>query len=137
MALFFLFGLLKPVVNAGRNYQGDPRGESYLGLSQWLRENSAQTESIAYIEIGYLGYYTDNQIIDLGGLVLPEITPHIVEGDFAWGFWYYEPDHYVYLPDFYWALAEIRADPDFDERYQVVATLPGPRESDFVIFKRR
>lgn len=137
VALFFLLGLLKPTVNAALNHEGDPRGTSYVELSRWLRESAAPAESVAYIEIGYLGFYTNNQIIDLAGLVLPDITPHIASEDFAWGFWHYGPDYYVYLPDFDWAMAEIRADPRFDERYQALATLPGPRESDFVIFKHR
>ncbi|MGD9315475.1 MAG: hypothetical protein PVG56_01470 [Anaerolineae bacterium] len=137
IAFFFLVGLLRPTLDAALNYEGDPRGESYVELSNWLRERVEPAESVAYIEIGYLGFYTNNQIIDLAGLLLPEITPHIAAEDFAWGFWHYEPDYYIYLPDFDWALAEIRADPRFDQRYQAVATLPGPRESDFVIFKRR
>jgi hypothetical protein len=137
VAIFFLFGLLKPAVSAALNHKGDPRGETYAELSRWLRENAAPTESVAFVEIGYLGFYTSNQIIDLAGLVLPEITPHVASDDYAWGFWHYEPDYFVYLPDFDWALAGIRADPRFDERYQPVTVLPGPRESDFVIFKRR
>lgn len=137
VAFFFLFGLFKPTVDAALNYEGDPRGESYVELSNWLRESVEPAESVAYFEIGYLGFYTDNQIIDLAGLLLPEITPHIATEDLAWGFWHYEPDYYVYLPDFDWALEEIRADPRFDERYQAVATLSGPGDSDFVIFRRR
>lgn len=92
---------------------------------------------MAYIEIGYLGYYTDNRIIDLAGLTLPDLVPHIAEGDFAYGFWHYTPDYYVYLPEFDWALGNIRANPEFDRQYQPVVTLPGPSESDFVIYRHR
>ena len=84
----------------------------------------------------FRSYYTDNRIIDLAGLVLPDVVPHIAEGDFAWGFWQYKPDYYVCLPDFDWALASISADPRFDQQYQPVATLRGPRETDFIIYKR-
>jgi hypothetical protein len=69
--------------------------------------------------------------------VLPDIVPHIAAGDFAWGFWHYKPDYYVYLPDFDRALANIRSDPRFDLEYQPVATLPGPRKTDFTIYQRR
>ena len=55
--------------------------------------------------------------------------------DFAWGFWEYEPDYFVYLPDFDWALGAIRTDPRFEECYVPTAQLPGPREIDFTIFK--
>lgn len=132
----FVFLLAKPTVHAMRSYKGDPRGPSYTALSQWFRDHTKPSESIAFIEIGYLGYYTENRIIDLAGLVLPNIVPHIAAGDFAWGFWHYKPDYYVYLPDFDRALASIRANPRFDQEYQPVATLPGPRKTDFTIYKR-
>lgn len=125
-----------PTFNGILEYQGDSRGESYSALSQWFYENTEPSESIAFIEIGYLGYFTDNRIIDLAGLVLPDVIPHIAEGDFEWGFWKYEPDYYVYLADFDWALADIRADSRFGQEYQPVATLSGPRETDFIIFER-
>lgn len=137
MTLFLLFILSKPNYIYWKTYQGDPRGKSYTNLSQWFRENTNSQESIAFIEIGYLGYYTDNRIIDLAGLVLPEIVPHIANGDFSWGFWNYAPDYYIYLPDFDWALASIKENPRFDQEYQEVATLVGPRETNFTIFKRK
>ena len=90
----------------------------------------------SFIEVGYLGYYTDNRIVDLAGLVVPDIVPYIAEGDFAWGFWHHQPDYYIYLSDFDWALGSIRADPRFDQQYQLKATLPGPREIDFAVYKR-
>ncbi len=128
--------LARPAINGFRNYHGDSRGKSYIALAQWFQEHAEPSESIAYLEIGYLGYYTDNRIVDLAGLILPDIPPHIAEGDFTWGFWAYEPDYYVYLPDFDWALGDIRADPRFNQQYRAVATLPGPRTSDFTIYRR-
>ncbi|KAA3661257.1 MAG: hypothetical protein DWQ04_16980 [Chloroflexi bacterium] len=133
--VYVLFLLSKPMQNY-TNYRGDSRGTSYVALSDWFNENTQPTESIAYIEIGYLGFYTSNRIIDLAGLVTPAITPHISDGDFAWGFWHYTPDYYVYLPDFDWALAEIHTNPKFDLWYQPIAELPGPRETDFIIYER-
>lgn len=118
------------------DYTGDPRGPSYIQMSEWFNQNTLPSESIAYIEVGYLGFYTQNKIIDLAGLVTPDIVPHIAESDFTWGFWHYEPDYYVYLPDFDWALGEIKTNPQFEQLYQPVATLAGPRDADIVIYKR-
>lgn len=131
-----LWVVAKPTVNVVATYEGDARGESYVALSQWFRRHTQPSDSIAFIEIGYLGYHTDNRIVDLAGLILPDIVPHIAKGDFAWGFWHYQPDYYVYLPDFDWALASIRADARFEQQYRPVATLPGPRDAQFVIYKR-
>jgi hypothetical protein len=130
-----IFTMGKPTVNSILSYQGDPRSASYLELAEWIRNNTQAAESIAFIEVGYLGYYTDNPIVDLAGLVTADIVPHLAQGDSAWGFWYYKPDYYIYLPDFDWALAGIRSDPRFDREYQRVAVLSGPRQTDFVIYK--
>ncbi len=78
--------------------------------------------------------YPDNRILDLSGLTTPHNVPHVATGDFASGFWQHEPDFFVFLPDFGWALDEIRDGPQFDRLYQPVATLPGPREAEFVIY---
>jgi hypothetical protein len=134
--LLLVVMLAQSAFKAVSAYEGDARGDSYTALSQWFREHTDSSDSIAFIEVGYLGYYTENRIIDLVGLVLPDVVPHVAEGDFAWGFWRYEPDYYVYLPDFDWALASIKTDPRFAQQYRPVATLRGPREADFVIYAR-
>lgn len=136
LVVVLLLVLVTPTIRAMLRYEGDPRGESYTGLGRWFRDHTEDSESVAYIEIGYLGYYADNRIVDLTGLVLPDITSHVAEGDFAWGFWQHQPDYYVSLPDFDWALAAITADPRFAQQYEPVVTLPGPRETDFVIYQR-
>ena len=128
--------LARPRVTAILRGTGDLRASSYLALADWINENTDPAQSIAYLEIGYLGYHTDNRIVDLMGLVTPGISPYIAEGDFASGFWAYEPDYFIYLPDFSWALASIREDPRFEQRYRAVTTLPGPRETDFAIYAR-
>lgn len=128
--------LAHPRVAAVLSYAGDPRASSYLALAEWFNENTEPSQSVAYVEIGYLGYYTDNRIIDLLGLVTPSITPYIAKGDFAQGFWAYQPDYFVYLPDFDWALSEIHNDIRFEQYYRAVATLSGPREADFVVYER-
>jgi hypothetical protein len=115
-------------------HAGDSRAPSYLALCQWIEENTRPSQSIAYVEVGYLGYFTDNRIIDLMGLTTPDIASHIARRDFAWGFWHHEPDYFVYRQDFDWALGQIRADPRFEHQYDSVATLPGPGEADFIIY---
>lgn len=137
VVLISTIGLLtKSKIQAVRHYQGDPRAESYMRLSEWFRDNTSPGASIAYLEVGYLGYYTPNRIIDPAGLVMPEVVSHVVEDGFTWAFWAYRPDYYVYLPDLDWALGGITSNPEFDRAYEPVATLPGPRETDFTIYQR-
>ena len=137
LVLFTVGLLLAPRIDQVQSQNGDSRAPSYLALCHWLAVHTEPAQSVAFVESGYLGYYTDNQIIDLAGLTAPDITPHIAKRDFAWGFWLHEPDYFIYLPDFDWALRGIRADPKFEQIYRPVATLPGPRETDFVIYAHR
>jgi hypothetical protein len=131
-----LYFFSRPVLASLVTFSGDGRGASYMALSRWFRENTSPDKSIAYIEIGYLGYYTNNRIVDLAGLLSPDAVPHIAEGDFAWSFWHAEPDYYVYLPEFDWALAAIKADPRFEQNYQPVVSLPSQFADNFIIYHR-
>lgn len=136
LAAVVLLVQLPPLVNSLLTSPGDGRGESYTRLGAWFREHAAPSESVAYIEIGYLGYYSRNRVVDLAGLISPQFSDYIAQGDFASGFWDASPDFYVHLPDFDWALANIRSDARFDAAYQPVDTLPGPWGNDIVIYQR-
>lgn len=116
-------------------FQGDRRALTYTAVAHWLKENSSPEESVAFIEIGYLGYYTDNRIIDLAGLVDPTVTKHIVTDGFTWAFWQYEPDYYIYIEEFNWALGDIK--PALDTDYSPVHTVKREdADTPIYIYKR-
>jgi len=125
-----------PRVDVVREDPGDPRSESYLALAEWVRNNTDPGDSVAFMEIGYLGYFTPNPIVDLAGLVTPGVAAQVQEGDFATGFWRHEPDYFLYLPDFDWALAGITSYPRFGRDYRAVATVRGPYGTDFTVYGR-
>lgn len=127
---------LRPFVDVVLKYEGDSRAESYLALCSWIRENTQSTDSIGYVEVGYLGYYTPNRIIDLLGLVLPDVVPYVVAEDIQGAFWQYMPDYYLYSPGFDWLLSEINENPEFAREYESVAVLPGAHGSEIAVFKR-
>jgi hypothetical protein len=43
--------------------------------AQWINTNAPQNAVIATHDIGIIGYYSERQIVDLAGLVTPEIVP--------------------------------------------------------------
>ena len=100
-----------------RNFSGDPRAPTYRAIAGWLNRNSRPEEDVAFIEVGYLGYYTSNRIVDLAGLTDREIAMNLEDGGYAWGFWRYEPVFYVHDKLFDWALGDI--DP-LEQGYVVV-----------------
>ena len=136
LVAFTVFMLGKSNLGTANDWPYDNRAVNYPVLCEWINENTEQGESIAYIEVGYLGYFTNNRIIDLSGLVTPEVIPHIAERDFAWGFWNFEPDYYIYYPGFDWALYEIRSNPQFNEQYRQIAVIPGQQQPDIIVYKR-
>ncbi|MBU8870240.1 MAG: hypothetical protein KOO60_05110 [Gemmatimonadales bacterium] len=47
--------------------------ECYVGFGQWLNENTAPDAVVAALDIGALGYVSERRVLDLMGLVSPEI----------------------------------------------------------------
>jgi hypothetical protein len=47
--------------------------ECYLGLGDWIRENTPEGSVVAALDIGAVGYASDRPVLDLMGLVSPEI----------------------------------------------------------------
>ncbi|MEZ4710401.1 MAG: hypothetical protein R3A44_24580 [Caldilineaceae bacterium] len=127
LAVLFLYTDLTYAVTQAPHYAGDSRAETYRALTDWLRANTSAQESVAYIEIGYLGYFSQNRIIDLAGLVDPTITAHIASDGFVWGFEAYRPDYYVDNPAFDWALGGLRPQlADYAERFVIDSSTDAP-----------
>jgi hypothetical protein len=133
---FISFVLLRPMIVDIRSYQGDRRAGAYLMLSEWIREHTSPEDSIGYVEIGYLGFYTPNRITDLLGLVVPENVSYVAEGDLAGAFWRSPPDYYVYSPSVDWLVGVVRESPEFNCLYRPVDRLPDSFGIDFVIYRR-
>ena len=123
------------VVEAVRQPPAREKDRAYHELAGWFAANGTPGERIAYMEIGYLGYYTDLGIVDLVGLVTPEITPRVAMRDFTSGFWELEPEYLVSLEDSRFILP-ILQNPDFAPRYRLVAELDGFEKLGLAVFKR-
>ena len=66
------------------NYRGqivDSRYIQYREVAKWLDRYASRDETLATREIGVLGYYAGMEIIDLYGLVTPDLTPWLAHGD--------------------------------------------------------
>ncbi len=130
--------LSRPTIQEARTKPGTFRTKFYLNIAKWFRENAKPSDSIACVEIGYLAYHTENRIIDLAGLTIPEIVPYVAKGDYGWGFWYYKPDYYISPPFFRKQLGPIESNPEFARQYVHVTTLPSwwKGGKGFLIYKR-
>lgn len=114
-----------------RNQPFDHRFKAYTQVSVWLNRHALKEQSIAALEIGYIGYQTNMKIFDLYGLITPEILPWVAEGSEA-GLQHslilFSPD-YVLLPIDKGHHLQIMAE---DSRYQQVQTF----ESRYILYKK-
>jgi len=61
-----------------------------------LNQNANAGTSVAVDEIGILGYYyRKGKIIDILGLINPEVIPHLIKGEYTWYIDRYKPDFIV------------------------------------------
>jgi hypothetical protein len=136
MILVVVVRLGQPTVQLALREEQPERHLAYMALAEWFRDHTDPGDGVAYHEIGYLAYYTDNRIVDLVGLVQPEVTPHVAGGDFSWGFWHFEPEYFVNLEGSQF-LAAIRDDPRFRDSYRPVAGLPGFDDKWLTVYQKR
>lgn len=66
---------------------------SYIEASEFINKNILESSSIAMIEIGVVGYYIKNRIIDLAGITSPEICENIKNKNIDFAFEYFKPDY--------------------------------------------
>lgn len=52
--------------------------------AHWIDENLAQGELIAIHDIGAVGYFSPRPMLDIGGLISPEVIPVIRDGEALW-----------------------------------------------------
>lgn len=94
--LFIVYMWGYPLVQTVLHQAPDPKSLQYYEIAQWLSQNTKQEDSVAHFEIGYLGYFSSNRIIDLVGLIDKEIPLHIAGVNFEWGFWRAAPQYLLY-----------------------------------------
>lgn len=67
--------------------------QAYQQIGTWLNQNTKPTDSIAMVEIGTVGYYSERPIIDILGLVNPHNAELIGRRQFDKWLEYYQPEY--------------------------------------------
>lgn len=125
-----------PTANAIRRPPEDRRGPAYMEIARWLNDSAAPGRSVAFFEVGALGYYTDLAVVDLVGLVSPSVIPHVLNRDFAGGFWDMEPDYLIGLEGSEF-IRPIVTNPLFPGRYSRVQDFEGPGGRTLTVYQAR
>jgi hypothetical protein len=143
---FFSFVALVAAVSLGgslvwnfgwlREFAELPRQRAYREAALWIRRNSAPGESIAFGEIGVLGYYSDRTVEDLLGLVTPRSLPFIAKKDLV-GAFLAHPTPIILCHTGRRSTRSIVGRPWFQRAYREVARFPASEEGGVVLVFRR
>jgi hypothetical protein len=96
---------------AYRDDVGVIQGEM-VATAQWLNEHTTPDDVIAVHDIGAVGYLTDRHLLDLAGLITPEVIPFIANAQQLMDWMVAEGATYaVFFPDFSPTYAQLSADP--------------------------
>ena len=101
--------------SAYRDDVGFIEGEM-VAVAQWLDEHTSPGDLIAVHDIGAIGYLTDRPLLDLAGLITPEVIPFIADaGRLADWMAARGAAYVVFFPDFSSTYAQLAAEPRFQQ----------------------
>ncbi|MGD8793974.1 MAG: hypothetical protein PVF47_15590, partial [Anaerolineae bacterium] len=89
-----------------------------VATARWLNENTRPGDLIAVHDIGAVGYLTDRPLLDLAGLITPEVIPFMTDAD-QLAAWMAEEgaDYVVFFGDFSPTYALLADHPGLEQRY--------------------
>ncbi|MFW6116548.1 MAG: hypothetical protein ACOC6F_02370 [bacterium] len=124
---------------ANRRSEMNKHLATYVQVGEWLRDHTPLDSSVATIEIGVIGFYSDRTIVDTMGLVSPEMVGHLDTWlqtlQFALN--YYWPDYAVVLEGTAWG--GVIREPWFREAYVLETKVEnlGDPDAPLRIYRRR
>ena len=128
-----LFSLVPAEARRLRRFSWPPHMRAYRQAAEWLRANAPPAASVSYYEVGALGYFSDRTVIDLVGIVTPELLPYVRRRDFEGAFLarpgayaLYHPERGPFMP--------VGA-PWFKRAYRPAAVFGS--EGELILFERR
>ncbi len=134
--LIFISAVMVPAALKVNSYRPHPKCQVYLEICHWLERNASPSQSVAYFEVGYLGFYTRNRVVDQMGLVTPGAPADIARRDFSSIFWRHNPD-YILVYEGSGFQYQIVSDPRFRKNYFPAVTFSGWESPSLIIFQRR
>jgi hypothetical protein len=83
-----------------------------VAMARWLNEHTTTADLLAVHDIGAVGYQTDRKLLDLAGLISPEVIPFISDAN-QLANWMLErnADYAIFFPDFSHTYGQLAEDP--------------------------
>jgi glycerophosphoryl diester phosphodiesterase len=109
----------------------------YAEAGRWLREHTPADSTIAYYEIGHIGYYSQRYMIDPLGLLDPAVPPHVAQRDFLWAYERARPNYILEMTSAA-AFNTFKQQPWFASDYRQIHVFPPPDQyvHDLIVWER-
>ncbi|MFP6641671.1 MAG: hypothetical protein VCC04_15610 [Myxococcota bacterium] len=112
-----------------------PRRKLYTELGTWLHDHTRSENSVAYFEIGYLGWFSQRSIVDPVGLVTAGGLEHIRRGQLHWIFDLHAPDYFIHNSR--QGMKSLLSSPAFRSRYRMIERFDAEGyPGELTVFKR-
>ena len=138
-ALAICLPALLPLARESRRwaerFAGFGRLNAYRDAGEWIRASTPEESSVAYLEIGVLGYHSRRPLLDLLGLVSPESLPYVASRDLLGALRARPTELVVSRPRS--RMGPVVSSPWFQARYEEAARFHPPRGRDWVAVYRR
>ena len=87
-----------------------------VAMARWIDENTAPGTVIAVHDIGAVGYLTDRPLLDLAGLITPEVIPIMTDAEKLAG-WMVDrgAEYVIFFPDFSHTYKVLHDDPRLEQ----------------------
>lgn len=89
-AVVFVVAGLRFMADGPDAYRAD-----YVAVGQWLRDNTDPQATVAAMEIGKIGWYSQRDMVDYLGLLDSQANEAVARADFLWWPSHYQPDYWV------------------------------------------
>lgn len=111
--------------------------DRYKASAEWLNAHAKTGSSVGADEIGVIGYYyKKGPIIDLLGLITPNVSDHVRKKDFDWPVRQYHPD-FVIVNVPHRKMLEDFVDDEWFKREHTIQVLIKTNGNTVAIYKRR
>lgn len=87
-----------------------PRDFMYKTIGEYLNKNSNRSDSVAFVEIGQIAYFSKNKIVDVTGITNQNILNELKKSNICYAYDFYQPKYIIYDPAFNWLTNPFKCD---------------------------
>jgi hypothetical protein len=136
IAVLLIVAVAMHIVPTVSGYRTPSHLDAYRDAALWIRENTLPEETVAYYEVGVVGWFSERPIQDLLGLVTPAMTENPAQGR-RFGRVLREQPTEIVLDHTARRVGNLPSREWFQRTYEPVAEFPDAGGGEVVVFRKR